>query len=483
MSVPAGPSTRRADGLIRTFAVSNDGAKLLAIGLVDSIGTGLYLAGSAIFFTTVVGLSTSQVGLGLSLAGLVGFFLQAPLGRLADQVGPRRMLIALNLWRAAGFVSYVFVHDFVAFLVVATFLGAPEQANYSVNQALSEQVVGPEKRIALVARVRAVYNIGFTGGALLAAVAISQGSRPAFYSLMIGNAVTFVLAAAALPHVHLRIPDAGAPPAPAPAGPRGRRLTAVRDGRYVAVAAVNAVMALHMSLLSIGIPLWVTLHTDAPNALVGPLLVVNTVLAIALQVRVSRGTDSVEGSVTAMRRAGWALALCCALFAVAGELPATAAVVVLILAIVAETFGELFQSAGGWGLSYGLAPGHSRTEYLATFNLGSSAQFVLGPTIVTVGVVDQGVIGWAALGAAFLLFAQLTATTSRAAERRMRPGTQPPPLHRAPPENMLLPAGQVGSTPPENGPRVAARVSTSPVDGPTVAGLAGVPDPPARVPS
>nr|MDT0664081.1 MFS transporter [Micromonospora sp. DSM 115978] len=242
-----------------TLAVNRDGAKLLAIGLVDSIGTGLYLAGSAIFFTTVVGLSTAQVGLGLSLAGLVGFVLQAPLGRVADQIGPRQMLIVLNLWRAVGFVGYVFVDDVVGFLVVATLLGAPEQANYPVNQALSEQVVGPEKRIALVARVRAVYNVGFTLGALFATVAISEGSRAAFYSLMIGNAATFLIAALTLPGVRLLVADSAA--SPARAGLSRVKLTAVRDGRYVAVAGVNAVMSLHMSLLSIGIPLWVTLHT------------------------------------------------------------------------------------------------------------------------------------------------------------------------------------------------------------------------------
>nr|MDT0664550.1 hypothetical protein [Micromonospora sp. DSM 115978] len=57
--------------------------------------------------------------------------------------------------------------------------------------------------------------------------------------------------------------------------------------------------------------------------------------------------------------------------------------------------------------------------YLATFNLGSSAQFVLGPTIVTVGVVDAGSVGWGVLAAAFVGFALLTGPTSRAAARRL----------------------------------------------------------------
>jgi len=37
-----------------------------------------------------VGLTAAQVGLGLTIAGIVTFVLAVPLGRLADQVRPRR---------------------------------------------------------------------------------------------------------------------------------------------------------------------------------------------------------------------------------------------------------------------------------------------------------------------------------------------------------------------------------------------------------
>ena len=43
------------------------------------------------FFTQIVGLSAAQVGLGLTIAGVVAFFFAVPLGRLADRIGPKRM--------------------------------------------------------------------------------------------------------------------------------------------------------------------------------------------------------------------------------------------------------------------------------------------------------------------------------------------------------------------------------------------------------
>src|SRR5215831_4905086 len=77
------------------------GRTLALVSFIDSIGTGLFLAGSAIFFVRSIGLSAAQVGLGLSIAGVVGFATTVPMGVLGDRVGPRRLFVLLQLWRAA----------------------------------------------------------------------------------------------------------------------------------------------------------------------------------------------------------------------------------------------------------------------------------------------------------------------------------------------------------------------------------------------
>jgi MFS family permease len=426
------------------LTVNQGGATLLAIGFVDSIGTGLYLAGSAIFFTHVVGLSAARVGLGLSLAGLLGLVSQPVIGWLADRWGPRRVLLLLNLWRAAGFTAYVFTDSFLMFMIVAALLGIGDHAVYPIYQALVERVVGLTQRVGMMAQVRVVDNIGYTFGALLATVAISHGTRPVFNAIMLGNALTFVIAAALLPRVRLLPVTGGSNDASAPHAPL--RLHALRDGWYVALAAVNGILVLHMVLLGIAVPLWVTLHTSAPPALVGILLVVNTALAVLLQVRVARGSEALQGGVTALRRGGVALAVCCGLLALAPLWDETALVVLtLVLGVVALTAGELFQSAGGWSLSYLLAPTRSRAEYLATFNLGTSMQLVLGPMLVTVGIVGNGSFGWLGLAGCFLMAAAAVGPLAAGAARRPALATMDSkrnPAWRGPPKP--LPSEQAG---------------------------------------
>ncbi|GLW56069.1 MFS transporter [Kitasatospora phosalacinea] len=425
----AGGRTARLREKLLGPAVTGGGVAFLAIGLIDAIGTGMYLAGSALFFTKVVGLTASQVGIGLSVAGVLGLAAQPVIGWLADRWTPRKLLLLLNLYRACGFIAYVFADDFLSFLLIAAFLGVGEQAVFPIYQALAEQLAGADGRVAMMARMRVVFNVGFTLGGLLASIAIAVGTREAFSAIVLGNAASFVAAALLLSRLRLRNPAA---PAGQQAGQKAKksplRLVALRDLRYLAVAAVNGVLVLHIALLGIGVPLWVSEHTDAPKALVGLLLVVNTVLAVLFQVRASAGTENVAGGVRAMHRAAAALVGACALFALAGsDLPVAAVVAVLLLGLVLLTAGELYQSAGGWGLSYALAPDHSRAEYLATFNLGTSAQFVLGPTIVTVGVIGSGTAGWGVLGVVFLLAGALVGPLARAAEKR-------PALHSADPQ-------------------------------------------------
>ena len=109
------------------------------------------------------------------------------------------------------------------------------------------------------------------------------------------------------------------------------------------------------------------------------------------------------GAGRSLRRAGIALAACCLLLAATADLPATAGAAVLLAAVVALTAGELLQSAGGWGLSYTLAPPGHQGVYLSAFGLGVSAQQVAGPAALSVLVASAAVGGWLGLAALLMV--------------------------------------------------------------------------------
>src|SRR5438105_2455286 len=153
-----------------------------------------------------------------------------------------------------------------------------------------------------MASVRAVRNLGYAAGGLAATAALAVGGRPAFVTVVAANAAAYALCAwlySKLPHVE------------APVRAARRRVPALRDPWYVGLMLTSVVFALSLVLLQIGIPLWVAKRTDAPHALAGVVLAVNTLLVVLLQVRAAKGSETVAGATKLLRTSAVGFAVCC----------------------------------------------------------------------------------------------------------------------------------------------------------------------------
>jgi MFS transporter len=388
------------------------GRSLALMALIDSIGTGLFLAGAAIFFIRFIGLTTVEVGLGLSVGGAVGLVTVVPAGVLGDRVGPRRLLVLLQLWRAAVVVSMLFVSDVVSFTVVASLLAIADCASPSLTQAVVSSAVADDSRVRNMAILRSTRNVGFSVGALLAAPLIGAASSWSFRAVMLGDAVSFMVAALILSRVTL---------ARAPIVRRTSHfLTALfsfRDWPYVSLAALNGVLTLHMTILMLGIPLWLIHATSVPAGLVGLLLLLNTIMAVVLQVPLSRHATVSGGSARVLRLAGVMLAGCSVSMAIAAHVAPGLAIASLVLATVLMSLAEIWQSAGAWELSYRFAQPERQVQYLAVFSFGGAAQEVLGPVLLTAGVIGSGTAGWLGLAALFLVTTLLVRPATTALQR------------------------------------------------------------------
>ena len=392
------------------------GRTLVLVTLIDSIGTGLFLAGAAVVFIRSIGLTPAQVGLGLSVGGAVGLATTVPIGVLGDRLGPRRLLVLFQLWRAACLVALVFVSGVVSFTVVAALMAIAEAATPSLVQAVVASAVGAEGRVRNMAILRSTRNAGFSVGALLAVPLIAVGSAVTFSAIMSGDALSFVVAALIL----ARLPLTRA----AAVRRRGGFLTVLgsfHDWRYVGLASLNSVLTLHMTILVFGIPLWLIRATSAPVGLVAVLMVLNTVMAVMLQVPFSKHATVSGGAPRVLRLAGVMLAGCSVVIAAAAYVSPVFAVALLVLATALMSLGEIWQAAGAWELSYRYADPEREVQYLAVFSLGVPAQDVFGPVLVTAVVIGTGTAGWIGLAGLFLVATVLVGPVTSALESASRP--------------------------------------------------------------
>ncbi|WP_085583175.1 MULTISPECIES: MFS transporter [unclassified Pseudomonas] len=395
---------------------------LLLIAFVDASGRGLFLAGATFFYTQVVGLSTVQVGIGLALAGLCGLVCTVPIGRIADRFGAARVLAVLQVWRMLGFLIYPFVNDFYAFLLIACFIGCVEQAVWPIIQTLVGAAVKSDAYVKTMSKVAIVRNVAYMLAAGVFAIVVGVASSAnAVIGLLIANALAFLISAVLL--VVAKLPQAAAreqvdsAPAAAAAHP-------LKNLNFLSLSLCNGILSLHQAVMTIAVPLWLLTKTQAPKALIGLILVVNGIMAITLQLAFSKRGNEVVHAARKHLYAGITLALSCAMVAMttADQSPYLAAGI-LLLGCVVMTFGELWQCAGAWGISYYLAPAENRAYYLSVYALGANLMTVVFPAILPIAVVERGAAGWIGLGVVFAIAGIATPLLARAASRQ-RAGTR-----------------------------------------------------------
>ncbi|MEH0824627.1 MULTISPECIES: MFS transporter [unclassified Micromonospora] len=402
MSVRTRWSPLPPPGRLRTLALAT---------LANTVGSGLWLAGAPLYLTRDVGLHPAAVGLGLTLAGLLGLTAAVPLGGLADRRDPRTLRALLQLLQAAVAGAYLLVGSFPAFLVVAMLDALLTSGNLAVRAALVAAVGGPEGRVHAFATLRAVANLGIAFGAGLAAFALAADTHLAYQVLVVGNATTYLVSAALLMRLPRHSPPAG------PAGPARpvRTARALRDRPFLAVSAASAVLALHATVLTLIVPLWAVNRTGAPPAVVSAVLLVNTSLTVLLAVRLARGADTAVPAAAAMRRAGLVLAVAMLMYAATAGMPAGPATGLLLLATAVYTVGDLWHGTAGAGLAYGLAAREAIGAYQGVDGVLAGLARAVGPALLTWAVLDGGVAGWGALALLFALVGLLVPTLTRRA--------------------------------------------------------------------
>ncbi len=390
--------------------------------LTDSIGLGGYLVCSALYFTRIVGLTPTQVGIGLTVGWAAGFLAGVPLGHLADRRGPRGVAVLLALCTAAALVLFLFVRDFVPFVLVACLYSSALCGLNAARQALLAGLVPATERTKVRAVLATAINAGIAVGAGLGGLALQADTEVAYLTVLAFDAVSLVVSALVL----LRLPVV----APTPASTRGEPALAVlRDRPYAVVAALNMLLQLHIPLITLAIPLWIVERTNAPGWTVSLLLVLNTVSVVLFQVRVADRVTDLANALRFMRFAGVTLLAACVVFALSGlGAPAWVAIVVLVVAAALQAAAEMMQASGAWELSFGLAPEGRHGQYQGFFGSGFTVARMLGPLLVTTVVLGWGTLGWVLLGAVFVAAGVAMGPAVRWAERTRQAPAETQPL-------------------------------------------------------
>ncbi|MEV6399237.1 MFS transporter [Streptomyces sp. NPDC051907] len=374
-----------------------DGRRMLWIALVDKTGAGLWAATAALYFTYVTGLSVAQVGILVAVSAGIGIAGAPIAGRIADRLPLTRVLIAMQVQRAAAGLALLATDDYALLIGISAVASVGDRAANVLTKLYAARITGPD-RVRYQAVNRTVSNGGFAIGGLAAATALGIGTTLAYQSLLVGNAVASLAAAL----LTLRCGEAPSPTrivtGSGAGAPAARPASPWRDRTYLFYTASETVLFLDDAVFKVGLPLWIVHATDAPHGLAPLLLVLNNVMVVALQIPLARYGATTQAAVRLLLPLAAAFAagaLAMSLSAVHGAWIATAA---LVAAAALLTLAEILHATVSWELSLALAPDEAQGAYLGAHGLAQASQRSIGPLVMT-AVIAAGPAGWALLGA------------------------------------------------------------------------------------
>jgi MFS family permease len=381
--------------MIRDLIPPPGPVRVLALsGLARTTGFGTMVAVAVMYFTRMADIPAERVGLGMTVAALCGAVVSPFAGNLADKFGARDSAIVLVTVQGVAVSCYGLVGGFVPFVIAVSVVISCHSSAEAARGALVAGLVGPDERVKTRALLHSVTNVGLALGALAGGVALAVDTRAVYVGMLVGCGVLF--AGSGLVYLRLRRP------APVPRPENGSRWEVLRDRPFTLFIALNVLLVMHDSVLTVVLPLWIAERTDAPVPVYAAILLLNTALVVLFQVRASRGSSDVAGGVRALRVSGLLLAGGCLLYALAAGQPAWVATVILLVGAAIHVFGELLHGAGSWALAFDLAPEHAHGQYQGVLNMSIQLGGVLGPVLGTAVVMGAGWPGWVILAAVLL---------------------------------------------------------------------------------
>ncbi len=365
--------------------------RLATQSLLFALGEGTFMAGSAVFFTQIVGLTPAQVGLGLTLAGIAGFIAAYPMGRLVDRLGPKRCWAISSAGQAAMFAVWPFIDNFTGYLAMAVVMEVIGSLGGVAHGAYTIDVLPPRERVSSRAYMYSALNVGFTLGSLVGIIALALESLTLLTWVPWFTAAVFMVNAVNVTRL---------PKAPHDLKTRDERKVRIdgpgpmRNIGWLAVTFFTGVLWTNQVILNLVIPLWLVDKTDAPWVLLGFLFGTNTVMCIVLPMAAARGVKDTRTALRAIRVSTVFFVVSCVITLSTHESIGWATIALFFLGHITLTGAELYLSAASWTFEAELMDPRRRGEYQGASELSGTLGRVWAPAAFTFLAMNWGATGW-----------------------------------------------------------------------------------------
>ncbi|HET6635262.1 MAG TPA: MFS transporter [Streptomyces sp.] len=338
----------------------------------------------ALYLTAERGFSASYAGLVVALFGLGGAVASVTAGVLTDRLGRRPTMLVAQCSAAVSIAVLGFMERPVTIAALTFLVGLTSNASRPAVQAMLADVVAPADRVRAFALNYWAINLGFAVSSTAAGL-IAQYS---YHALFLGEATMLLCCAVVvvvkLPETRPEQGGGAAAEGSDGGGPAAARVsvgTVLRDGRFMAVVALNLLVALAFLQTFTALPISMG-RAGFSSADFGTVIALNGLLIVVLQLPLTRLIEHRSPArllVVSSLLVGWGLGI---------QAFAGSTLALYVVALCIWTLGEMINSPTQMGLVVRLSPLHGRGRYQGMFNLSWGVASLVGPLIGGV-VIDR----------------------------------------------------------------------------------------------
>lgn len=369
--------------------------------VVDTIGAGVWVTFSLLYFTEGRGIPLSAAGAALSTGSVAALVLGGlAAGSFADRVGPYPAAVLSCAIRALVFPAYLWADGPAQVVAIAFGVSLGDRLYWAAHGGLVAGITSDEQaRRRFFALLNSLRTMGLGLGALAVAVgaALERWFGPAFWTAIpLLNAAGFAFAGLLFWRLGTRFPRHRGTTAAETGGYRGvfanRRFLAFTGATLaLTLASVAFESILPIYLRWLGMPLWLP-----PVAYVLSCLAIPAFQPVALRWGNGRAPMRLMARSAVLIAAG----LAGFLLLVGRDVP-TAALLMVVLVLV-FSLGEALFGAVAMVLVLDFAGGSDAGRYGACYQLVWGVAGAVGPGLNTVLFAVSGTAPWLVLAVALL---------------------------------------------------------------------------------
>ncbi|MFJ2865681.1 MFS transporter [Kitasatospora sp. NPDC087314] len=362
----------------------------LAVG-IDTVGAGVFMPLSLLFFVTVQHFSAAAAGTAVTAGSIASFAVVPVCGRIVQAAGPKSCLLISNVFTACGYALYFAAGDLFVVAAAAFVVMVADRLYGAAWPTLLARLAEPGELTQWFSSISALRTTCLGAGTLGATALMALAGGRGLEIALALNSASSLLSAFLLLGVTA--------PASGPQDARAARSSirgAIGDRLFLSLVVSQTLLSAAWLIPTVAFPVYLVQSLDQPAYWPTAVVAVRYATIACLQMRVSR------------RLAGWTRSqvLRLSIGVVAGAIALTATIsgaphalqgplAVLVAAVLA--LAELASKPTAAAEAVTMAPTGDEGPYMSLFQVTWTVSYAVGPAVIGLGLHNPPQL-WAGLG-------------------------------------------------------------------------------------